>query len=87
MKWNRLSFSILLLFAPLAIMADDSLHVLQSQESKYVRRVFQYRKRWADLIPTQFVIQNAGNMGIASMGLGWNYGGRKQWETDCLIEG
>ena len=85
MKWNRLSFSILLLFAPLAIMADDSLHVLQSQESKYVRRVFQYRKRWADLIPTQFVIQNAGNMGIASMGLGWNYGGRKQWETDCLI--
>ena len=66
-------------------MADDSIIVQQNRESKYERRVYRYRKRWANMIPTQFVIQNAGNMGIASMGFGWNYGNRKQWETDCMI--
>lgn len=66
-------------------MADDSIIVQQNRESKYERRVYRYRKRWANMIPTQFVIQNAGNMGIASMGFGWNYGNRKRWETDCMI--
>ncbi len=31
------------------------------------------------------MIQNAGNMGLVSVGVGWNYGRRKQWETNLLF--
>jgi len=31
------------------------------------------------------VIQNAGNMGIVSAGLGWSYGKRHQWECDLML--
>ena len=51
----------------------------------YDKRVHRYRKHWAALIPTQFIIQNAGNMGVVSAGLGWDYGNRRQWETDLLF--
>lgn len=42
-------------------------------------------KRWEKLIPTQSIIQFAGNMGIVSVGSGWNYGKHKQWETHLLF--
>ena len=63
----------------------DSIYVEDRQESRYDKRVHRYRKHWAALIPTQFVIQNAGNMGLLSAGIGWDYGKRKQWETDLLV--
>lgn len=66
------------------VMAD-SIYVSQPAASKYDMRVLRYRKHWAALIPTQFVIQNAGNMGVLSAGIGWNYGKRQQWETDLLV--
>ena len=40
---------------------------------------------WLSLIPTHFVIQNAGNMGVVSAGIGWSYGKRRQWETELLF--
>ncbi len=85
MKWNRFIFSILLLFFILPAVADDSIYVQQVKESRYDQRVNKYRKHWAALIPTQFVIQNAGNMGILSAGIGWDYGKRRQWETNLLV--
>lgn len=42
------------------------------------------RHYWANLIPTQVVVQNAGNMGLLSAGVGWEYGRRGQWETHLL---
>lgn len=53
--------------------------------SGYDRRVHRFRKRWASLIPTQNVIQYAGNMGAVSIGVGWDYGRRRQWETHLLM--
>lgn len=84
MKWSRFIFSIVLSLTAIQVMAD-SIYVSQPTESKYDLRVLHYRKHWAALIPTQFVIQNAGNMGVLSAGIGWNYGKRKQWETDLLV--
>jgi len=84
MKWNRFFISMLLLFPAVNMMAD-SIYVSHPAESRYDKRVHLYRKHWAALIPTQFVIQNAGNMGAVSAGIGWNYGKRKQWETDLLV--
>lgn len=51
----------------------------------YQRRVKRAYHRWNKLIPTQLVIQNAGNMGVISSGIGWNYGRHKQWETNLLL--
>jgi len=84
MKWSRFFISIVLCLQAMGAMAD-SIYVALPSESRYDKRVLRYRKHWAALIPTQFTIQNAGNMGAISAGFGWNYGKRKQWETDLLV--
>lgn len=53
--------------------------------NRYDRRVHYYRRRWAALIPTHTKLQFAGNMGLLSLGFGWDYGRRNQWETDLLF--
>lgn len=61
------------------------VYVHLSDSTDYDRRVRKYRKHWAGLIPTQSIIQNAGNMGVVSVGVGWNYGEHNQWETNVLF--
>ncbi len=63
----------------------DGVHVSNIKPTKYDRRMHRYRRSWAALIPTQLKLQYAGNMGLLSAGIGWDYGRRKQWETDLLI--
>lgn len=53
--------------------------------SKYDRRVYRYRRLWNFLIPTQLIVQNAGNMGVVSVGVGWDYGCHRQYETNLLF--
>ena len=53
--------------------------------TRYDRRVHRYRLQWQSLIPTQTVVQFAGNMGLLSFGVGWEYGRHKQWETHLLF--
>lgn len=53
--------------------------------TKYDRRVEKYCRHWDALIPKQIVMQYAGNMGVISAGVGWNYGKHKQWETHFLL--
>ena len=72
--------SLLMLLALPTEAQTDSLDA-----PKYTRRMERYRSAWQSLIPTQFVVQNAGNMGLFSLGVGWNYGRRKQWETHLLV--
>lgn len=62
------------------LVLDQSGHL-----SPYDRRVQNYRKHWDVFIPTSGVIQVCGNMGIVSMGIGWAYGKRRQWETQLLL--
>lgn len=37
-----------------------------------------------DLRPAYAACQSGGGMGIASAGIGWNYGSKKRWETDIF---
>lgn len=62
------------------LVLDQSGHL-----SPYDRRVLNYRNHWDVFIPTSGVIQVCGNMGIVSMGIGWAYGKRRQWETQLLL--
>lgn len=54
-------------------------------ESRYDRRMNRYHRHWSRLIPTQNIMQFAGNMGLASIGVGWDYGKHRQWETHLLF--
>lgn len=68
------------------LQVADTVQVADSLElSRYERRMKRYRSVWQSLQPSQFIMQNAGNMGLLSFGLGWNYGKRNQWETHLLF--
>ena len=62
-------------------LGEESLGKESSEEdslTRYDRRILRYRKHWDVLMPTQSVIQTCGNMGIISLGIGWDYGKRSQ---------
>lgn len=85
MNLNRFVISIFMLTCSMHVMAGDSIYVEQEGNSKYEQRIQRKQKTWASLIPTHFLIQNAGNMGVLSAGIGWSYGKHRQWETDLLF--
>lgn len=64
----------------------DSAYISEDRRpNRYDRRVHRYRKHWESLIPTHTKLQFAGNMGLISLGTGWDYGKRNQWETDIFF--
>lgn len=69
----------------LDIQPTERVHVDSVKPSRYDRRMHRRREHWAQLIPTQMILQYAGNMGFMSIGMGWDYGKHKQWETNLLF--
>lgn len=63
----------------------DSADIEHKHTSRYDKRVHRYRNHWESLIPTHTKLQFAGNMGLLSLGTGWDYGKRNQWETDIFF--
>ena len=51
----------------------------------YEKNVIRRYLRWSRLIPSQTILQTAGNMGAVSVGIGWHYGRHEQWETHLLM--
>ena len=84
MKWKEIIFSMSFLLFAMNVAAGDSVSVPQ-EKTKYEMRMERRMKAWASLIPTHFLIQNAGNMGTLSIGVGWSYGEKRKWETDLLF--
>ena len=76
---------LLLLALPTEAQSDTTAADTLPVAPKYERRMERYHSAWQSLIPTQFILQNAGNMGLLSLGIGWNYGRRDQWETHLLV--
>ena len=81
MKWNRFFINLVMLTCSLHVMAGGSL---DTEQSKFEQRLERRQNAWLSLIPTHFVIQNAGNMGTLSAGIGWSYGKGRKWETELL---
>lgn len=78
--------ALLMLLLPFSLPAQETFSAEDPDtHSRYDRRVHRYRKHWTALIPTHAKIQFAGNMGLISMGPGWDYGKHKQWETDVFF--
>lgn len=94
-KWSiskALIYLVLLLMLPEVLSAQeksrhsaDTVRISHVRPSRYDRRVHRYRKHWEALIPTHAKLQFAGNMGLLSLGTGWDYGKRNQWETDVFF--
>jgi hypothetical protein len=57
----------------------------QAKTTRYDKRIHRFRRHWERIIPTHSKIQYAGNMGLLSLGPGWDYGKHNQWETDLLF--
>lgn len=71
------------------IVKYDTIYNYQTEPTistnKYEKRLNRYIRRWKSLIPTYTKLQFAGNMGLLSIGTGWDYGKKNQWETDILF--
>ena len=61
--------------------AEDSISIGKPTEQLTIKK----NHFWRQLMPNHIIGQNAGNMGALSLGIGWNYGKSKIWETDFLV--
>lgn len=52
---------------------------------RHEKKLERYKRNWARLIPQYEKIQFAGSMGVLSLGVGWDYGKKEQWETDVFL--
>lgn len=57
----------------------------EEQSDRHLRKLERYQQGWNRLVPRYAKIQYAGSMGLVSTGIGWDYGRRKQWETDFFL--
>lgn len=88
MRSSIIKICLIVVFAAMEVHAEgctqagDSTLTGGSQRETRTERLLRICN---SLIPSQIVIQNAGNMGLLSAGVGWNYGRHGQWETHLLI--
>lgn len=54
-------------------------------QTRHDEKLERYRSFWAKLIPSHHKLQFAGSMGVLSLGVGWDYGKKNQWETDLFV--
>lgn len=64
---------------------SDSLRVEQLANEKYRMRMQRMTDRWMSLIPNKWSLQYAGDIGMFSIGLGWDYGSKNRWETHLFF--
>lgn len=93
-QWNfkLLTLFLLMLAGPLAAQQAEApsepteADTLQTPFMyRYDRRLERYRRNFNSLIPQTHVMQLYGDMGLVSIGVGWDYGKREQWETNLLL--
>lgn len=77
MRWSISKYVLILLLTGISVSA--------SGQNRHERLKEKYVLGWSRLIPRYNKIQFAGSMGLISLGVGWDYGKKKQWETDLLF--
>lgn len=53
--------------------------------TRYHERLIKRQQQWNKLIPNVFMLQYAGDIGMLSAGIGWDYGRINQWETQIAF--
>lgn len=75
MTWRQLSFSLVAWLVVMSAWADDSEKL----------RMERMQEHWLQLIPNIATVQYAGNIGLISAGIGWDYGKHDRWETHMQV--
>jgi hypothetical protein len=65
--------------------AVDTATLTRLVNERYAARVRKAHERWMRLIPNLSVVQYAGDIGMLSAGIGWDYGKNRRWETLLLL--
>lgn len=81
----KVLFLIIVVLCPLQAIAEPADSIRTENGRKWDRRVHLKYKGWQRLKPTHVKYQYAGGMGVSSIGMGWDYGKRCQWETDFFL--
>ena len=70
---------------PLQMHAETPDTTSMHSTRRWDKRVHHRYEGWERFKPTHVKAQYAGGMGVLSTGVGWDYGKRRQWETDFLL--
>ena len=91
MNAKQLYINILIILSSISVanasdtLASDSSIISKHKCQIYRQRVERMHKGWNDIIPNIATLQYAGGIGMFSLGIGWDYGNKQQWETHLLL--
>lgn len=85
MRLSVAIFSVLCLCAFPHRTSAREYEKTDSARTRYEQMMVRRMERWQKLIPDHYKVQFAGSIGVFSVGTGWTYGKKKQWETDIMI--
>lgn len=85
MRLNVVIFSVLCLFLFSLEASAWQVEEKDSARTRYEQLMVRRMERWQKLIPRHYKMQFAGSIGLISVGTGWTYGKKEQWETDIMI--
>lgn len=83
MRLNVAFFSVLMGLAVSAVQAQTVEQ--DSVQTRYEKMMTRRMERWQRLIPSHYKLQYAGSIGAGSIGVGWTYGKKDQWESDLIF--
>lgn len=63
----------------------DTIAKLNRKIAQYEKRIERRHKVWMSLLPSFYRFQYAGSIGLLNLGVGWEYGKHRQWETDIMF--
>ena len=87
MKWSiiRTCFVLALMMLITNAWGETNTDREQRRAERHQRKLQQYKSKWNSLIPKYQNLQYAGSIGFLSLGVGWDYGRKKQWETEMMF--
>ena len=85
MRLSVVLFSLCLALLPSRAGAQETGVQADSARTRYEKMMTRRMEMWQRLIPDHYKMQFAGSIGMVSLGTGWTYGKKKQWETDLMF--
>lgn len=85
MRLSVVLFSLCLALLPSRAGAQEMGAQADSARTRYEKMMTRRMEMWQRFIPDHYKMQFAGSIGMVSLGTGWTYGKKKQWETDLMF--
>ncbi|MGM1430446.1 hypothetical protein ACS126_14395 [Sphingobacterium lactis] len=78
---------VFLLFLGLALPYSAKSHVADTTiaVTGVPKKEKSLKQSGLSFIPSNYMVQHAGSIGVVALGIGWDYGRKDQWSTDFLV--